>query len=234
MLATQWPSVLTETIACDVTLRQLQREPGSKGAKAFDLSRRHSLPPDVVTLFRASTTGELVPYRIDLGTTLTEEEQHAISPWRDAAYDGPGSPLVLGKGGRVEALKTWALNRAKARGVTIATKPGRNSLPSSFKALNEKYQEHLSELRPNPTAPTAAPASGKRKQPKDTAVARAPAPELALRIHCDVNDAQSLPGANIQSDSTDDSVLGGELVLDGFEGEGWAAIARRRALPRQA
>ena len=113
VLATKWPSVLVETIPCDVTLRQLQRVAGSKGSKAFGLSRTHSLPPRVVTLFREAPNGELVPFKADLGSTLTDEQQHAISSWRDAAFDRPGAPLVLGMGDRRHALLSWCKSRVR-------------------------------------------------------------------------------------------------------------------------
>ena len=109
VLATKWPAVLAETIPCDVVLRQLQREPGAKGSKAFDLARCHSLPPKKVTLFRSAPNGELVPHKVDLGSTLSEKQQHAISAWREAPFDGPGSPLVLGPGGKEKALRSWAV-----------------------------------------------------------------------------------------------------------------------------
>ena len=225
--------MLVETIPCDVVLRQLQRQPGAKGSKPFSLARRHSLPPKEVTLFRSDPNGELIPVKVDLGSTLSEEQQHAISAWRDAAFDGPGSPLVLGLGGKVEALRSWATDKGIG---CMGSSKGRNSLPQSLSGLTSLHRRHLSALLPpvtKPTAATAATAGGKRKTRPSAAAEGTRAPELALKIHCDVNDAQSLLGAHIQSDSTDDSVLGGELVLDGFAGEEWEELARRRAQHRR-
>ena len=46
-----------------------------------------------------------------LGLTLSEKQQHAISAWREASFDGPGSPLVLGLGGKEKALRSWDVGR---------------------------------------------------------------------------------------------------------------------------
>ena len=226
--------MLAETIPCDVTLRQLQRVAGSKGSKSFDLSRMHSLPPRVVTLFCETANGMLVPYKADLGSTLTDEQQHAISSWRNAAFDRAGAPLVLDTGGRKDALLSRIKSLAEQRGESVSATVGRAALPSSLTKLQERYRQDQSALRPTPMAQAAPPGVAKRKRPPQAAAAGAPPPVLALRIHCDVNDAQSLPGAHIQSDSTDDSVLGGELVLDGFAGEEWEELAQRRAHPSLA
>ena len=226
MLDTRWPAVCAETIPCDVTYRMLQRPYGGKGMKTFDLGRQHSLPPDVVTVFRDVGDGLMQPTLVSLDSPMTDAQQHAISPWRHA-LDDAASPLVPSADERYKALAQW---RRRGQPADAPTTSGRHSVPTGRLKLQKLHTECLRALRPASAAKAAAPSGGSRKRTPAAAVgAAASASGHALRPHCDVNDAQCLVGAHIQSDSSDDSVRGGELVLDGYAGERWEALAARRA-----
>ena len=203
----------------------LQRPYGGKGMKTFDLGREHSLPPDEVTVFRDAGDGLMQPTLVSLDSPLTVAQQHAISPWRHA-LDDAASPLVPNANERYEALARWGRRGQPADAPTTF---GRHSVPTGRPKLQKLHTECLRALRPASAAKAAAPAGGSRKRTAAAVGAAASASGHALRPHCDVNDAQCLVGAHIQSDSSDDSVRGGELVLDGYAGERWEALAARRA-----